>query len=111
MATLRREQLRGKAGVPGCENCRERAVPRRARWYCLAGFGFARSANYGTVSRAKGRVGKQHTPKITSEKQEWKRSIEFCGYRKVIDANPTDFRYENTFVKIVQPFDKVKTSS
>jgi hypothetical protein len=43
----------------------------------LAGFGFAKSATFGTVSRAKGTVGKRRTPKITSEKQEWQR----CGYR------------------------------
>jgi hypothetical protein len=43
-----------------------------------SGFGFAKSANFGTVSRAKVRtVGKQRTAKITSEKQEWQR----CRYR------------------------------
>jgi hypothetical protein len=34
------------------------------------------SANFSTVSRAKGTVGKERTPKITSEKQEWQR----CRY-------------------------------
>jgi hypothetical protein len=29
--------------VQACANCRERAVPRRARWCSLAGFGFAKS--------------------------------------------------------------------
>jgi hypothetical protein len=51
------KQLRGKAGVPGCANSRERAVPRRAAWYFLAGLGLAKSANFGTVSHAKGTVG------------------------------------------------------
>jgi hypothetical protein len=77
--------------VPGCANCRERAVPRRARWYRQAGIGFAKSANFGTVSRAKGTVGKRRTRKVLKKNKNGSgAAIKFCRYGEVIDANPAD---------------------
>jgi hypothetical protein len=58
-ATENRAAPGGKTGVPACANGRERAVPPRAWWNGLAGLGFAKSANFGTVSRAKRTVGTQ----------------------------------------------------
>jgi hypothetical protein len=54
---------------------------------------FEKSANFGTVSSASVTVGRQRTRKLLqTNKNGSGAAIEFCGYRKVVDANPTDLR-------------------
>jgi hypothetical protein len=77
VAPLGREQFRGMAGLPGCANCRERAVTRRATWFAWRALALQRAPISARFPAQRGTVGLQHTPEITSEKQEWQR----CRYR------------------------------
>jgi hypothetical protein len=57
------------------------------------GLGLAKSANFGTDFRAKGTVGNQRIRKLLRKNKNGSgAATEFCGYRKVIDADPTDLR-------------------
>jgi hypothetical protein len=99
VAPLGREQLRGKAGLPSCANRRERAVTRRATWYCLAGFGCCKERQFRHGFLRKGARSARSAPRklLQKNKNGSGAAIEFCGYRKVVEANPTDLPLQNFY--------------